>query len=147
MRFLDKLKGLKGTKHVIDFEEYSENGTKILRMALRRNVTVEVKIAEPWVRIKLEGSFPFKRCVRVEVVNENGLSAWTNPVKMEFEMFYDDLKIVSYAVSNDFKYLVFTGKFSGGIGGDDLMISKYNDKTKKWGRPRYSSRNKKDKIK
>lgn len=82
MGFLDKLKELKGTTHVIDFEEYSENGVKILRMALRRNVTVEVRIAEPWVRIKLEGSFPFKRYVRVEVVDENGLSAWTNPVKI-----------------------------------------------------------------
>jgi len=82
MRFLDKLKELKGTKHVIDFEEYSENGAKIMRMALRRNVTVEVRITEPWIRIKLEGSFPFKRYVRAEVVDENGLSAWTNPVKL-----------------------------------------------------------------
>ncbi len=75
MIFLDKLKEMKGTKHVIDFEEYGDDEAKIIRVTLHRNVTVEVKIAKPWIRIKLESSLPFKRYVRAEVVDENGLSA------------------------------------------------------------------------
>lgn len=60
-------------------------------------------------------------------------NAWGEPVKMDFCV--DSLKFASPCVSADGLTLLFSSNMPGGQGDNDIWMTKYDKKTKKWGTP------------
>ncbi|MBN8695752.1 MAG: OmpA family protein [Bacteroidetes bacterium] len=60
-------------------------------------------------------------------------NVWGDPVKMEF--CNDSLKFASPTISNDGMTLIFSSNMPGGQGENDLWISTYDKKAKKWNTP------------
>jgi peptidoglycan-associated lipoprotein len=60
-------------------------------------------------------------------------TAWGEPVKIEFCV--DSLKFASPTVSADGMTMLFASNMAGGQGENDIWISKYDKKAKKWSNP------------
>ncbi len=60
-------------------------------------------------------------------------NAWGDPVKLDFSV--DSLKFASPFISGDGLTLLFSSNMPGGQGDNDIWVSKYDKKTKKWGTP------------
>jgi peptidoglycan-associated lipoprotein len=60
-------------------------------------------------------------------------NAWGDPEKLEFCV--DSIKYASPFISADGNTLYFSSNMPGGLGDNDLWMSQYDKKTKKWGAP------------
>jgi len=66
-------------------------------------------------------------------VSDKKGNAWGDPVKLEFSV--DSLKFASPCISADGMLLLFSSNMGGGQGDNDIWMSKYDKKAKKWGTP------------
>lgn len=66
-------------------------------------------------------------------MSEKKGNAWGDPTKLDFCV--DSLKFASPFISADGTTLLFCSNMPGGQGDNDIWMSKYDKKTKKWGTP------------